>query len=294
MLDKKPESNQNRRFNIFAGFYDGPTGKLVLILTVLFVYLSVPQSRSGARLSTVQNDLTLSEKFYELHIFPESRMLDFDTGSFEEAVAMLDFFLVYSDLYKIKIALPENYQSLDDLELFLVNFVDEEIQVDFIEYPEEDFGDGGFVLWTDSEASFNEELSVEQSIENLREEEYRILESNWLTETQKIKSPISSLQDGWIFIEHPYRNPKKEFTVIPNVIFMELNVGVNADFLKKNKSIWGGSIKPDALRSIIGSFCFSFCEKDEIMPRLPIVIKIKNGMATHWSSGYPQKDWLNR
>ena len=174
------------------------------------------------------------------------------------------------------------------------NFVDEEIQVDFIEYPEEDFSDGGFVLWTDSEASFSEELSVEQSIENLREEEYRILESNWLTKTQKIKSPISSLQDGWIFIEHPYRNPKKEFTVIPNVIFMELKIGVNADFLKKNKSVWGGSIKPDALRSIIGSFCFSFCEKDEIMPRLPIVIKIKNGMATHWSSGYPQKDWLNR
>ena len=166
-------------------------------------------------------------------------------------------------MYKIKIALPENYQSLDDLELFLVNFVDEEIQVDFIEYPEEDFGDGGFVLWTDSEASFSEELSVEQSIENLREEEYRILESNWLTETQKIKSPISSLQDGWIFIEHPYRNPKKEFTVIPNVIFMELNIGVNADFLKKNKSIWGGSIKPDALRSIIGSFCLSICEKDD-------------------------------
>ena len=75
---------------------------------------------------------------------------------------------------------------------------------------------------------------------------------------------------------------------------MELNVGVNADFLKKNKSVWGGSIKPDALRSIIGSFCFSFCEKDEIMPRLPIVITVKNGMATHWSSGYPQKDWLNR
>ena len=294
MLKKKSESSQCKSSNFFADFLTGPANKVAIILMALFVYLSIPQNGNKARLSTVQNDLTLSENFYELHIFPESRMLDFDTGSFEEAVAILDFFLVYSDLYKIKFALPKNYQSLDDLELFLISFVDEEMQIDFIEYSEEDFLNGGFVLWTDSRSSFTEKLSIEKSMANLKEEEYRILEETWLTGTQKIKSPISSLQDGWIFIEHPYRSPKEGFVAMPDVFFMELDMGVDVDFLKKSKTTWNGSIKPDALRDIIGSFCFSFCEKDEVMPRLPIVVKITNGVTTHWSSGYPQKDWLDR
>ena len=291
MLKKNQKTDQGKKIH---HFFSGPTGKLAWVLFALFIFLAIPQKNKTAKLSMVKNDLTLSENFYELHIFPEEKMLDLNTGSFEEAVTMLDFFLAYSDLYKIKIALPENYQLIDDLRLFLISFVNEEIEFDFIEYPEKDYADGGFVLWTDSKSTFNEKLSIKKSMENLKEEEYRLLESTWLTAAQKTKSPVSSIQNGWIFIEHPYRNPKEEFLLMDNVSFMELDMGVDVDFLKKNKQVWKGSIKPSALRLIIGSFCFSFCNDDEVMPNLPIVIKITNGMTTHWSSGYPQQGWLNR
>tara|TARA_B100000029_G_scaffold242971_1_gene240180 strand:- start:399 stop:1229 length:831 start_codon:yes stop_codon:yes gene_type:complete len=268
--------------------------KLVILLVFLFVFLAVPKTNNKLGQSLVEPTLTFPNSKGELHVFPQKSLLDFEGGDFENLSTILDDFFTYSSLYRIKVAVPEEYAFSGDLEefinLFLPNIGFSSLNI--VNYSDEDFGTGGFVVWLNENKSISREKSIQDSLELLKEEEFAILKEGWLTKVSKKQLPYGLVADGWVVIEHPYRTPKLEFASLDNVSFLELDLGSNVDFLKKKSDLWIGKIKIMEVENIIGSFCFSFCKEDEKITRLPIFLKTENGKITHWSSGYPPVEWL--
>ena len=260
--------------------------KIVIILVFLFVFLAVPKTKPDPALSQTNTPLSFGNVMPELHVFPEINLLDLESGSFEELVDVLYEFFIYSPLYKIKISIPEGYLLEEDLEDFALEFLPNGnfLKSDIVTYPKEEFQEGGFVFWLNESKGILQKFTVSESLIRLGEEERALLREGWLTKAKKKNLPFNILQNGWVIVEHPYRNPRREF--------LELDLGVNVDFLKKDPLLWAGRIKLSELEGIIGSFCFSFCAEGEKIGRFPIFFKVINGKTTHWSSGYPPIGWL--
>jgi len=268
--------------------------KLIVILVFLFVFLAVPKTKPAPALSQTNASLSFANVLPELHVFPEKRLLDFKSGSFEELVNLLYDFLTYSPLYKVKIAVPEGYLFEDDLEEFVSEFLPSNnfSRSDIVVYSEGEFEEGDFVFWLNDSKGISQKFSISESIGRLKQEEKTLLKKDWLTKTKAGNLPFNILQNGWVVVEHPYRVPKKEFLDLENVRFLELDLGVNVDFLKKDPVPWVGKIKISEIEKLVGSFCFSFCGENEKIGRFPIFFKVINGKTTHWSSGYPPIGWL--
>ena len=270
--------------------------KLIVILVFLFVFLAVPKTKPDPALSQTNASLSFANVMPELHVFPEKRLLDFESGSFEELVDLLYDFLIYSPLYEVKIAVPEGYLFKDDLEEFVSEFLPSNnfSRSDIVVYSEAEFEEGDFVFWLNASKGISQKFSILESVDRLKQEERTLLKKDWLTETKGGSLPFNMLDEGWVVVDHPYRIPKKEFLDLENVRFLELDLGVNVDFLKKDPVPWVGKIKISEIENLVGSFCFSFCGENEKIGRFPIFFKIKDGKTTHWSSGYPPIEWIRQ
>jgi len=268
--------------------------KLVVVLVFLFVFLAVPKTKPASTPPQPNASLSFSAAMPELHVFPAKRLLDFESGSFEELVSLLYDFLIYSPLYEVRVAVPEGYLFKGDLEEFISEFLPASnfSKSDIVVYPEREFEEGNFVFWLNDSKGISQKFSILESIDRLSQEEEALLKKSWLTKTKEKNLPFSMLQEGWVVVEHPYRVPKKEFLDLENVKFLELDLGVNVDFLKKDPVPWVGKIKISEIEELVGSFCFSFCGENEKTGRFPIFFKIKDGKTTHWSSGYPPIEWV--
>jgi len=268
--------------------------KLVVVLVFLFVFLAVPKPKPTPVLSETNTSLSFASAMPELHVFPEKRLLDLESGDFEELVNLLYDFLIYSPLYEVKVAVPEGYLFKGDLDEFVSEFLPASnfSKSDIVSYPEEEFKEGDFVFWLNASKGISQKFSILESVDRLKREERALLKESWLTKTKEKNLPFDMLQEGWVVVEHPYRAPKKEFLDLENVRFLELDLGVNVDFLKKDPVPWAGKMKISEIEELVGSFCFSFCSENEKIGRFPIFFKIKDGKTTHWSSGYPPIGWL--
>ena len=118
--------------------------KLIVILVFLFVFLAVPKTKPDPAPSQTNASLSFANVMPELHVFPEKRLLDFESGSFEELVDLLYDFLIYSPLYEVKIAVPEGYLFKDDLEEFVSEFLPSSnfSRSDIVVYSEGEFEEG--------------------------------------------------------------------------------------------------------------------------------------------------------